>query len=114
MSIRKTLKKSSNNFCLKIGNIFNDSETKIKKKKNEYHVISICAYLLKKVCSRNLIEFTLVDDLHCDLLTGENMPGELYYGEMTTAKRLLQVVEAGNLAIVVAVPHPPMHLVSLK
>lgn len=66
------------------------------------------------MCSRNLIEFALVDDLHCDLLTGENMPGELYYGEMTTAKRLLQVVEAGNLAIIVAVPHPPMHLVSLK
>lgn len=74
----------------------------------------LCPHLLEEVCSRDLVEFALVDDLHCDLLSGENMPGELHDGEMTTAKRLLQIVQAGDLAVVVAVPHPPMHLVSLK
>ena len=74
----------------------------------------LCAHLLKEVRSRDLVKFALVDDLHSDLLAGENMPGELHDGKMTAAKRLLQVVQAGDLAIVVAVAHTPMHLVSLK
>lgn len=74
----------------------------------------VCAHLLKEVRSRDLVKFALVDDLHSDLLAGENMPGEFHDGEMTAAKRLLQVVQAGDLAIVVAVAHSPMHLVSLK
>lgn len=89
-----------------------ESEPGRRKKRTPSY--RLCSHLLKEVRSRDLVEFVLVDDLHCDLLTGENMPGELHDGEMTAAKRLLQIVQAGDLAVVVAVPHPPMHLVSLK
>lgn len=86
-----------------------ESEPGRRKKRTPSY--RLCSHLLEEVCSRDLVEFALVDDLHCDLLAGENMPGELHDGEMTAAKRLLEIVQAGDLAVVVAVPHPPMHLV---
>lgn len=53
--------------------------------------------------SRDFVELALVDDLHCDLLAGENVPCQLHYGKVATAEGLLQVVEPGDLAIVIAV-----------
>lgn len=63
---------------------------------------------------RDFVELTLVDDLHCDLLAGENVPCQLHYGKVAAAEGLLQVVEPGDLAIVIAVSYSSIHLVSLQ
>lgn len=63
---------------------------------------------------RDLVELTLVDDLHGDLLTGENVSCQLNHGEVSATEGLLQVVEPGDLAIVIAVSYSSIHFVSLQ
>lgn len=56
-------------------------------------------YLLEKMCLGNIIEFALVDDLHCNLLPGENVSRQLDDGEVPPTEGLFQVVQASNLAV---------------
>ncbi|KAL2718771.1 hypothetical protein V1478_011190 [Vespula squamosa] len=63
---------------------------------------------------RYLVEFALVYDLHCNLLSGKDMSSELNHRKVSTTKSLFQVVKARDLAIVVAVSHPTMHLAAAK
>lgn len=72
------------------------------------------SHLLEEMRPRNFVELVLIDDLHCDLFAGENVPCQLYYGKVAAAESLLQVVEPGDLAIVIAVSYSSIHVVSLK
>lgn len=69
-------------------------------------------HLLEKVCSRDFVQFALIDNFDRNFFTSEYMTSELDHGEMTAAQCLLQVVEASDFAIVIAETYSPMHFVS--
>lgn len=64
------------------------------------------SYLLEEMRPRDLVEFALVDDFDGHLLPGEHVPCQLNNGEVSPAESLLQVIETGNLAAVVAEMSP--------
>lgn len=58
------------------------------------------AHLLEEVARRHCVQLGLVDDLHRHLFPGENVPRQLDHGEVAPPQRLVQVVQAGDFAVV--------------